>query len=169
MLLTEGDRRPFNSSRGVRLALKRSFAGPVESVVGYTYGTGIRANRGFSELTPQNYHVVAARVKSAIPVAHTQFAATYRWISGDSLTIIDPYQDVFDSASPGISLMFAQALPYFGRFIPGRLEAEVELRNLLASGNSDFFKPDFYESATLRRVEFLQPARSVRGGIKLKF
>jgi hypothetical protein len=65
--------------------------------------------------------------------------------------------------------MFAQALPYFGRFIPGRLEAEVELRNLLASGNSDFFKPDFYESATLRRVEFLQPARSVRGGIKLKF
>jgi hypothetical protein len=91
-------------------------------------------------------------------------AATYRWISGDTITIVDPYQTVFESNSPGLSLAFVQAIPYLGRFIPGKIEAQVDVRNLFGRSN-----PELYQSASLRRVEFLQPARSVRGGIKLKF
>jgi hypothetical protein len=136
----------------------------MDGTLAYTYGAGIQATEGFSELNQRNFHVVAARLKSEIPATKTQVAATYRWISGDSITIVDPYQDLFDSASPGVSLMFIQAIPYLGRFIPGRLEAQVDLRNLFAKVN-----PELYQSANLRRVEFLQPARSVRGGIKLKF
>lgn len=156
--------RPFKASRGFRAAYRRSLPGVADSLVGYTYGTGIHANHDLSELRSRNFHVVMARMRSEIPYTGTRFAATYRWISGDSVTIIDPYQDLFDSASPGISLVFAQAIPYFGRFIPGKLEAQLDVRNLFARSN-----PELYQSASLRRVEFLQPARSVRGGIKLKF
>ncbi|MCI0718070.1 MAG: carboxypeptidase-like regulatory domain-containing protein [Acidobacteria bacterium] len=159
---TAGD-SPLPQSRGVRIFFNRSLAG-VEGVLGYTYGSGLQSNQSLSELTPHSFHVVAARVKSKLPITKTEVAATYRWISGDSITIIDPYQTAFDSSSPGVSLAFVQAIPYFGKFIPGKLEAQVDVRNLFARGNAEL-----YQSASLRRVEFLQPARSVRGGIKLKF
>ncbi len=155
---------PFRRSRGFRTSLQKPLGSLMEGTLGYTFGSGIQANEPFSELTQRNFHVVAARLNSEIHTTGTQVAATYRWISGTSITIIDPYQEAFDSASPGISLMFIQAIPYLGRFIPGKLEAQVDVRNLLAKANSEL-----YQSANLRRVEFLQPARSVRGGIKLKF
>jgi hypothetical protein len=150
-------------SRGVRLTYRRSL-GAAESVVGYTFGSGLQSDRNFSELAARNFHVVTARIASRLPVTHTQAAATYRWVSGDSITIVDPYQTVFESNTPGLSLAFVQGIPYFGKFIPGRLEAQLDVRNLFGRSN-----PGLYQSASLRRVEFLQPARSVRGGIKLKF
>jgi len=51
-----------------------------------------------------------------------------------------------------------------GKFIPGKLEAQLDVRNLFAKDNSEF-----YNSTTLRRLEFIQPPKSVRGGINLKF
>jgi Carboxypeptidase regulatory-like domain len=163
--LGEGaNQRIFNTARGARVAYGRKFSNRLDTLIGYTYGVGIEASRDFAELNPRNFHVVTARVRSEVSLTGTRFAATYRWVSGDSVTIIDPYQDLFDSASPGVSVMFAQAIPYLGRFIPGRLEAQVDMRNLFGRGTSEL-----YQSASLRRVEFVQPTRSVRGGIKLKF
>ena len=153
----------FPESRGVRLAYQQSL-GIAESTVGYTYGSGLRSDQSLSEFAARNFHTVAARIRSRLPLTRTQVAATYRWISGDSITIIDPYQTVFESNSPGLSLAFVQAIPYFGKFIPGKMEAQVDVRNLLGRSN-----PELYQSASVRRVEFLQPARSVRGGINLKF
>lgn len=153
----------FSESRGVRLTYSQSL-GIMEGVVGYTYGSGLQSDRHLSEFAAHSFHVVAARIRSKLPLTQTQVAATYRWLSGDSITIVDPYQTVFESNSPGLSLAFAQALPYFGKFIPGKVEAQIDVRNLLGRSN-----PELYQSASLRRVEFLQPARSVRGGIKLKF
>ncbi|MGH9429332.1 MAG: carboxypeptidase-like regulatory domain-containing protein, partial [Terriglobia bacterium] len=153
----------FSESRGARLTYRQSL-GIAESVVGYTYGSGLQSDRNLSDFTTRSFHVVAARIRSNLPLTHTQMAATYRWVSGDSITIVDPYQTVFESNSPGLSLAFVQAIPYFGKFIPGKIEAQVDVRNLFGRSN-----PELYQSANLRRVEFLQPARSVRGGIKLKF
>jgi len=153
----------FPESRGVRLTYRQSF-GVAESVVGYTYGSGLQSERNLSEFAAHNFHVVAARIRSKLPLTRTQVAATYRWVSGESITIVDPYQTVFESGSPGLSLAFVQAIPYFGKFIPGKIEAQIDVRNLFGRSN-----PELYQSASLRRVEFLQPARSVRGGIKLKF
>ena len=150
-------------SRGVRLTYSQPL-GVAEGIIGYTYGSGLQSNRDLSELASRNFHVVAARIRSRVPFTCTRIAATYRWISGDAITIVDPYQTVFESNSPGLSLAFVQAIPYFGRFIPGKIEAQVDVRNLLGHSN-----PEISQSASLRRVEFLQPARSVRGGITLKF
>jgi Carboxypeptidase regulatory-like domain len=158
---TGAERLP--ESRGVRLSY-RQLLGSAEGVIGYTYGSGLQSDQNLSEFAAHNVHVVAARIQSKLPVTHTQVAATYRWLSDDSITIVDPYQTVFESNSPGLSLAFVQAIPYFGKFIPGKIEAQLDVRNLFGRSN-----PELYQSASLRRVEFLQPARSVRGGIKLKF
>jgi hypothetical protein len=60
--------------------------------------------------------------------------------------------------------MLSQAIPYVGRLLPGKLEAQLDVRNLFAKDSSDL-----YGSASFRRFEFLQAPKSVRGGIKLKF
>jgi hypothetical protein len=165
VVLGEGaSQRIFNTARGARVAYGHKFSNGLDTLMGYTYGVGVEANRNFGDLNARNFHVVTARLRSEVPLIGTQFAATYRWVSGDSVTVIDPYQDLFDSASPGVSLMLVQAIPYFGRFIPGKLEAQVDMRNLFGKCTSEL-----YQSASLRRVDFLQPTRSVRGGIKLKF
>jgi hypothetical protein len=160
---SNGSAERFPESRGVRLIYRRSL-GVAEGDFGYTYGSGLQSDQNLSSFAAHNFHVVAARIRSRLPLTSTQLAATYRWISGDSITIVDPYQTVFESNSPGLSLAFVQAIPYFGKFIPGKIEAQVDVRNLFGHNN-----PELYQSASLRRVEFLQPARSVRGGIKLKF
>ena len=157
------DAERFSESRGARFTYRQPL-GAVEGVIGYTYGTGLQSDQSLSEFAAHNFHSVAGRIRARLPLTHTQVAATYRWISGDSITIIDPYQTVFESNAPGLSLAFVQAIPYFGKFIPGKMEAQLDVRNLLGRST-----PELYQSASLRRVEFLQPARSLRGGIKLKF
>jgi len=156
--------RGFPSAKGIRVAYRQSLGSRLESVWGYTYGGGIGANDGFTELTPQNFHVLVAKLIADFSHSRTQIATTYRWISGYSITMVDPYQEIFESTSPGISLMVTQAIPYVGKFIPGKLEAQLDVRNLFAKDNSEF-----YNSTTLRRLEFIQPPKSVRGGINLKF
>jgi len=157
------DAERFSESRGARFTYRQPL-GAVEGVIGYTYGTGLQSDQSLSEFAAHNFHSVAGRIRARLPLTHTQVAATYRWISGDSITIIDPYQTVFESNAPGLSLAFVQAIPYVGKFIPGKMEAQLDVRNLLGRST-----PELYQSVSLRRVEFLQPARSLRGGIKLKF
>jgi len=163
-LLTAFGAQPFKTSRGARVGYKRSLRKNLQGIVGYTHGTGIESDQDYSELRRKNFEVFSAQLRSEIERSGTHVAATYRWISGNSITMIDPYQDIFESNAPGVSLMLVQAIPYFGRFIPGKLEAELDVRNLLGQTT-----PELYQSASLRRVEFLQPSRAVRGGIKLKF
>jgi len=156
-------RLPY-SAKGLRVAYGRSFGSRFDGVFGYTYGSGIRASGQFTELAPENFHMLVAKLATHVPHAGPEIAATYRWISGYSLTVIDPYQELFESSSPGVSLMVSQAIPYIGRFIPGKLEAQFDVRNLFAKDTSEL-----HNSAALRRLEFVQPPKSVRGGIQLKF
>jgi hypothetical protein len=156
-------RLPY-SAKGIRVAYRQALTSHLDGVFGYTYGGGIKASRPFAELSPENFHMLVAKLVTQVSQAGPEFATTYRWISGYSLTVIDPYQEIFESPSPGLSLMVSQAIPYVGRFIPGKLEARFDVRNLFAKDTSEL-----RDCATLRRLEFIQPPRSVRGGIQLKF
>jgi Carboxypeptidase regulatory-like domain len=156
-------RLPY-SAKGLRVAYRQAFASRLNGVFGYTYGSGIRASGQFGELTPENLHVLVAKLITQVSHSGPEIAATYRWISGYSLTVIDPYQEIFESSSPGVSFMVSQAIPYVGRFIPGKLEAQFDVRNLFAKDTSEL-----HDSVALRRLEFVQLPKSVRGGIQLKF
>jgi len=152
------------AARGIRVGYRQTLGKRLDGEFGYTYGGGVRTNGESSEFTGQNFHVRVAKLTTDFSQSRTKVSATYRWISGDSVTVIDPYQEVFESSSPGLSLMLTQAIPYVGRLLPGKLEAQLDVRNLFAKDSSDF-----YNFTPLRRLEFLQAPKSVRGGIKLKF
>ncbi len=153
------------SSKGVRVAYQRRLGHGLHTDLGYTFGGGTQFGPGTSGLVPKNYHVMVARLKTQLSPSRTQVAANYRWISGVSLTVIDPYQELFESSAPGLSLMVSQAIPYVGRFIPGDLEAQLDVHNLFDQQRFDSFEA----AGELRHSEFLQTPRSLRGGIKLKF
>ena len=153
------------SSKGIRVAYGRPLGHGVHTDLGYTFGGGTRLGQGAFGLTPGNYHVMVARMKAQANSSGTRVAATYRYVSGVSLTVIDPYQEYFESSAPGLSLMVTQSIPYVGRFIPGELEAQLDVHNLF-----DQHRFDFTDAAgEPRHSEFLQTPRSVRGGIRLKF
>ena len=153
------------SSRGIRVAYGRPLGHGVHTDLGYTFGGGTQWGHGAFGLTPRNYHVMVARLKAQAKSSGTRAAATYRYISGVSLTVIDPYQEYFESSAPGLSLMVTQSIPYVGRFIPGELEAQLDVHNLF-----DQHRFDLTDAAgEPRHSEFLQTPRSVRGGIRLKF
>ncbi len=153
------------SSTGIRVAYGRPLGHGVHTDLGYTFGGGTQWGPGAFGLTPRNYHVMVARLKAQANSSGTRVAATYRYISGVSLTVIDPYQEYFESSAPGLSLMVTQSIPYVGRFIPGELEAQLDVHNLF-----DQHRFDFTDAAVeSRHSEFLQTPRSLRGGIRLKF
>ena len=153
------------SSTGIRVAYGRPLGHGVHTDLGYTFGGGTQWGPGAFGLTPRNYHVMVARLKAQANSSGTRVAATYRYISGVSLTVIDPYQEYFESSAPGLSLMVTQSIPYVGRFIPGELEAQLDVHNLF-----DQHRFDFTDAAgESRHSEFLQTPRSLRGGIRLKF
>ena len=153
------------SSKGVRVAYGRPLGHGVHTDLGYTFGGGTQWGHGAFGLTPRNYHVMVARLKAQANSSGTRVAATYRYISGVSLTLIDPYQEYFESSAPGLSLMVTQSIPYVGRFIPGELEAQLDVHNLFDQHRFDFTDA----AAESRHSEFLQTPRSLRGGIRLKF
>ena len=153
------------SSKGVRVAYGRRLGQGIRTDLGYTFGGGTRWQGGTFGLTPRNYHVMVARLKAQANSSGTRVAATYRYVSGVSLTVIDPYQEYFESSAPGVSLMVTQSIPYVGRFIPGELEAQLDVHNLF-----DQHRLDLTDAAgEPRHSEFLQTPRSLRGGIRLKF
>ncbi|MEW5975707.1 MAG: carboxypeptidase-like regulatory domain-containing protein [Acidobacteriota bacterium] len=149
--------------RGVRVAYRQRLNSQFSGAVGYTLGGGLRDSGADVAYTVQNFHVLSANLVTSFWRSGTQVFTTYRWVSGPSLTVIDPYQEVFDSAAPGLSFQVSQTIPYIGRFIPGKLEAQVDVRNLLGAQNSS------ETSGSVKRVEFSPPPKSVRGGIQLKF
>ena len=153
------------SSKGVRVAYGRPLGHGVHTDLGYTFGGGTQWGQGAFGLTPRNYHVMVARLKAQADSSGTRVAATYRYVSGVSLTVIDPYQEYFESSAPGLNLMVTQSIPYVGRFIPGELEAQLDVHNLF-----DQHRFDLTDAAgEPRHSEFLQTPRSLRGGIRLKF
>jgi len=157
-------RNVLPTARGIRVGYRQALGKRLDGEFGYTYGGGVRTHGESSEFTGHNFHVLVAKLTTDFSHSRTKVSASYRWISGDSITVIDPYQEVFESSSPGLSLMLTQAIPYVGRLLPGKLEAQLDVRNLFAKDGSDL-----YSFAPLRRLEFLQAPKSVRGGIKLKF
>ncbi len=152
------------SNKGLRVAYQYTLSSRFDGTFGYTYGGGLCLTGEGSGLSPENIHVLVARFSSEFPSSQTRVSTTYRWVSSYSITLIDPYQELFESPSSGVSFMVTQLIPYFGRFIPGKLEAQFDIRALVTKTN-----PDIYSMASFRRLEFLQPPRSVRGGIQLKF
>jgi hypothetical protein len=108
----------------------------------------------------QHASTLALAGGTEIPGSHTVVQASYRWQPVDTLTQVAP----FDNGAPGPYLGFELRQPiHLERLSTGRVEAVLEVRNLLAEGYRPFL------SADGTTVYFAQAQRCLAGGIAFSF
>jgi len=110
----------------------------------------------------RNRETVAAKVSGGVPHAKTRWIASYRWTSGTALTPVDMFDDSPGRTDPYLGLFLRQPIPGTG-FLPGHMDAVVDIRNLLAQGYVPVMGHDG------RTVYLVQAARSIRGGVAFTF
>jgi hypothetical protein len=110
--------------------------------------------------TTRKHHSVAARVSGKLPRTGTQFAASYMWISGATLSRLDLFGEAAYQVDPNLHLSLRQPLPNFGP--AGRWEVLADFGNLLAQGYTPL-------NAQESRVLLVPVLRSFRGGVSFQF
>ena len=153
-----------SSDWGARLALRQKITDDVEIATVYAFAGALvpvseadGVLRDALRTLPR--HSLAAKVSAKVPRTGTSLSAGYKWISGMSVSRVDPYGESIYQINPYLYIGIRQPLP---RFALGRWEANAECDNLFAQGYVPLSTP---EGSVL-----LVPAfRSFRGGLSLQF
>ncbi len=156
-------------TNGVRLVYQRSIGDSVTATMNYSYGGVLDltnravdwSNPGVSFRTV-NRHSLTAKLAGEVPHSHTKWTTSYRWTSGEALSPVDAFNNSPGRADPFLDVFVRQPIPGCG-FLPGKMEALIDVRNLLAQGYVPVFGRD---GSTLYLV---QSARAVRGGVAFIF
>lgn len=156
-------------TKGIRAVVQQKLPGNLTGTLNYSYGGVLDlagSNMNWSAVRacvrPEWRHALGARLSGTAPGTHTKWIASYRWTNRNSLTPVDAYDASPGQMDPYLNLFMRQPLPS-ASFLPGKMEALVDLRNLLAQGYVPVFGPD---GQTLYLV---QSARAVRGGLAFVF
>jgi len=156
-------------TRGLRVVLQRKLTSDLTATLDYGYGGVLDLGKASVELQDarqwtlmRDRHSMAAKVGGTIPCAKTRWIASYRWISGQALTPVDMFNASAGQADPYLNIFFRQPIPRIG-FLPGHMDAVIDLRNLLAQGYVPVLGQDG------RTVYLVQSARAVRGGVAFTF
>ena len=156
-------------SRGVRVVLERKFSSELSTTLDYAYGgalnltkPGVELQQARQWINSERRHAVAAKLSGHLPGSHTQWATSYRWVSGSALTPVDMFNASPGETAPFLNVLIRQPIPTMG-FLPAHMEAMIDLRNLLAQGYVPVVGRDG------QTVYLVQAARSVRGGVAITF
>jgi hypothetical protein len=157
------------STRGLRVVLQRKLSSDVTATLDYGYGgvldlakDDLRLEDARESIVIRDRHSLAAKVSGTVPRAGTRWVASYRWISGQALTPVDMFNASAGQADPYLNIFFRQPIPGTS-FLPGHVDALIDVRNLLAQGYVPLMGQDKHT------VYLVQSARSVRGGVAFTF
>ncbi len=158
-------------STGMRLVVERKLANSLIAVLNYSIGDeiaplGPTAGTTWREVK-NNFHQakaqsIAAKMSGKVPGLQTRWGASYKWSSADGVTQVDMFNAGPGQADPYLSFYLHQPIPG-GAFLPGKLEALVDVRNLLAEGYRPFLAEDGHT------LYLVQATRAVRGGLAFTF
>jgi hypothetical protein len=109
-----------------------------------------------------NQHTVAGKVSGTVPCAKTKWIVSYRWVNGPVLTPVDAFNASAGRADPYLNIYLRQPIPRTG-FLPGHMDAMIDIRNLLAEGYVPVMGNDGHT------VYLVQDARAIRGGVAFTF
>jgi Carboxypeptidase regulatory-like domain len=152
------------SDWGARLALRQKITEDVEFTTVYAFAgalvpTGDADGMLREALRTMPRHSLAAKVSTKLPRTGTSLSTGYKWVSGTSVSRVDPYGESIYQISPYLYIGIRQPLP---KFALGRWEANAECDNLFAQG--------YVPLSTPEGTVLLVPAfRSFRGGLSLQF
>jgi hypothetical protein len=154
---------------GMRVVLQRKLLSDLTATLDYAYGGVLDLSHADAELQNarewmqnERRHSIAAKFSGTVPRSKTRWIASYRWVNGSALTPVDMFNTSAGRSDPYLNVFLRQPLPGTG-FLPGKMEAIVDLRNLLAEG----YEPVIGQDG--RTVYLVQAARSVRGGVAFTF
>ena len=114
---------------------------------------------GINSMHPRRTGMLSASMSGKLKQAGTQWRASYRWQPTDTVTAVDP----FNTELPDPYLSFYLRQPIHCHMLPYRMEALIDVRNLLAQGYRPFVTQD---GSTLY---FAQAERSIQGGLSFSF
>jgi hypothetical protein len=156
-------------TNGLRLVAQRKLSDNLTATLDYAFGGVLALDQVTTEwpvrgsLHTHRQHSLAAKLAGEAPRSHTRFLASYRWINnGQALTPVDLFNASAGQTDPYLNVFIRQPIPGT-RFFPGRMEALVDLRNLLAQG----YVPVVTQDGST--IYLVQSARAVRGGLAFIF
>ena len=154
---------------GMRVVLQRKLASDLTATLDYGYGgvldlskTDVALQDARRDTYVRNRHTASAKFSGTLPGVKTRWITSYRWISGQALTPVDMFNESAGQADPYLNIFLRQPIPGTG-FLPGHMDAVVDVRNLLAQGYVPVMGQDG------RTVYLVQSARTVRGGVAFTF
>ena len=157
------------STTGMRVVAQRKFSDDLTATVDYSTGGVIMLRAPVSTwqsvastLGSDRQHAIGAKIAGRIPHGSTRLVASYKWNSGKALSAVDQFNASPGQMDPYLSLFIRQPLPG-PSFIPGKMEALLDIRNLLAQGYIPVLGLDG------RTLYLVQSARAVRGGLAFTF
>jgi carboxypeptidase family protein len=157
------------NTTGLRLVAQRKLTSEITATLDYAFG-GVLDVAGPStdwaslrdSLRVERRHAVTGKVSGTVPHTKTRWIASYKWTSGQAITPVDMFNASAGQADPFFSLFIRQPLPGMS-FLPGHMEALVDVRNLLAQGYVPVVGQDG------RTLYLVQSARALRGGLAFTF
>jgi hypothetical protein len=158
-------------THGVRVVAEHTFATELSALLDYAFGGVVAAPESNpvaswgdlrQDLHVEDAHSITAKLNGLIPNTGTRWVASYKWTSSSAITPVDLFNASPGQADPYFSIVIRQPIPG-GSFVPGHIEALLDVRNLLAQGYRPFFSPDG------RTLYLVQSARALRGGLAFTF
>ena len=159
---------PGVSSTGARVVVQRKISGDLTATVDYATGQAIVADsptdwQGLAQsLSTNREHSVGGKLYGHIPATGTRWIASYKWTSGNPLSAVDAFNASPGQTDPYFSIFIRQPIPGTS-FIPCKMDALIDLRNLLAQGYIPVMGQDG------RTIYMVQSARSLRAGLAFTF
>jgi hypothetical protein len=155
-----------SSSWGTRAAYRQKLSDDLEITAIYAWAGALSPGGEFNTASADlrdsfitsNHHSIAARVSGKVPRSGTQFSASYKWISGTTLSRMDQFGEAAYQLDPNLHLSIRQPLPGLN----GRWEALADFSNLLAQGYVTVNGQD-------SRMMLAPILRSFRGGVSFQF
>jgi len=156
-------------TQGVRFVYQRKLTADIAGTVDYAYGgvldlthPGIGWDAIRSDMHQTWRHSAALKLNGTVPHWNTEWVVSYRWTSGTTLTPVDMFNASAGQTDAYFNFYLRQPFPRL-HLVPGKMEAIIDLRNLLAQGYVPVIGPDG------NTVYLVQSARSVRGGLAFTF
>jgi hypothetical protein len=159
---------PGVSSTGARVVVQRKISEDLTATVDYSTGQAIGADSAADwqalaqALSTSRQHSVGTKLYGHIPSTGTRWIASYKWTSGNTLSAVDAFNASPGQTDPYLSFFIRQPIPGTS-FIPAKMDALLDLRNMLAQGYVPVMGQDG------RTIYMVQSARSLRGGLAFTF
>lgn len=157
---------PNLDTSGLRVVVQRKFASDLAATLDYAYGgtldlshPDVALEQAQQWISTVRRHALAAKLSGTVPRTRTRWIASYRWVNGKAITPVDMFNTSAGQSEPFLNVFIRQPIPAFG----GRMEALIDIRNLLAQGYVPVVGRDG------QTVYLVDSARSIRGGVSFSF